>query len=246
MKYGKVIFKNGLKSPHHKLDNKQRSAIIYPMRPLQKLKKHIYIYYAPNLSHLGTTFCRFSEFAESPVFKNKIFTLKEYKKWYKSYYKNPKFTYCQDYNGFNIPDYIFTPFLQGKFDPLSKLESQLLQQIQNLPKPFYIIGVSLSSQDAPLILKHELAHAYFQLSKSYRQKMLQLINQLSTTNLYNLYKELELYGYDVSVYNDEIQAYLSEPDSIDRWYFIKLTKNSKNIIKKMQQLFDKYHNKKTL
>jgi hypothetical protein len=213
------------------------------MRPLQKLKKHIYVHYAPTLHKLGTTFCRFSEFAESPVFKNKIFTLKEYKKWYKSHYNTKTFNYCQEFHGFNVPYNIFKPFLKGKFDPLSSLESQLLQQIKNLPKPFYIIGLSLSSQDAPLILKHELAHAYFKLSKSYRRKMLILINQLSPINLYDIYLTLETYGYDVSVYNDEIQAYLSEPNSTDRWDSIKLTKNSKKIIQEMQQVFEEYHNK---
>jgi len=94
---------------------------------------------------LASTFLRFQEYYESPKFKGRIFRLEEYKKWY---IKNSpqgqqtgKFTYYSDWNGFNIPSVVLKPFYEGKFNPLSQSEKELLKMFQNKKEKFYIIGI---------------------------------------------------------------------------------------------------------
>ncbi|HVY01919.1 MAG TPA: hypothetical protein VHA12_04110, partial [Candidatus Nanoarchaeia archaeon] len=93
----------------------------------------------PNIFHiqfstrllLTSTFLRFQEHYESPKFRGKIFSLEEYKKWYIS--NSPKgketgkFTYYEDWSGFNIPGHVLEPFFQGKFDPLSLEEQHFIK-----------------------------------------------------------------------------------------------------------------------
>ena len=57
----------------------------------RKIGNNIYLLMFENQFELCSTMLRFQEYYESPKFKNKIFTLEEYKKWYSK--GNKKFTY---------------------------------------------------------------------------------------------------------------------------------------------------------
>ncbi len=60
--------------------------------------------------------------------------------WYAKRYGN--FTYYEDWAGFNVPSTAMQPFYEGKFDPLSEKERQLLQLFEGtLSERFYVIGV---------------------------------------------------------------------------------------------------------
>ena len=52
---------------------------------------------------LTQTMLRFQEHFESPKFRNKFFSLEEFKAWYITTTPNNKFTYYSDWSGFNFP-----------------------------------------------------------------------------------------------------------------------------------------------
>src|ERR1700730_3525707 len=86
--------------------------------------KGIYLLRFKTQYQLTATFLRVQEHYESPRFHGRIFSLEQYMDWYASRYGN--FTYYQDWAGFNVPSTALQPFYEGKFDPLSEKEMQLL------------------------------------------------------------------------------------------------------------------------
>lgn len=175
---------------------------------IKEIYPNIHCVYALNNKTLGSTFLRFQEFYESPEFRDKIFTLKQYKKWYKKYMKEKTFSYYSYFVGFNVPDIAFEPFLQGKFNPLSKNEKILLNYVANLKPPFYIIGVCINDKKFVRHLEHESSHALWYLDNRYQKYMLRQINNFSKNLIKNLQRKLRENGYHKKVYNDEIHAYM--------------------------------------
>jgi hypothetical protein len=158
---------------------------------------------------LASTFLRFQEHYESPRFRGKVFTLEEYKEWYTQNSpegrKTGEFTYYDDWDGFNIPSYVLTPFYQGKFDPLSRKEKTLLELLEEESKKFYVIGVFGEPKRAEVTLKHEIGHGLFYTSPSYKEEVLRLTKQF---DLRKLKRELQsTAGYHPDVMEDEIHAY---------------------------------------
>ncbi|MBN1175138.1 ABC transporter ATP-binding protein [Candidatus Woesearchaeota archaeon] len=155
---------------------------------------------------LSSTFLRFQEHYESPKFRNKIFSLEEFKEWYIK--DQGKFSYYTDWNGFNIPSKILKPFYEGKFNPLSEKEKQLLSLFKNIKGNFYIIGVHRKHKSIPDLLNHEIAHGLFYTDKEYKNKASGIIKKYDTTKIQN---ELSSKGgYHKSVLLDEVHAYGSE------------------------------------
>jgi len=147
-------------------------------------------------------------------FKNKIFSLDEFKKHYSG---NKEFTYYYDWNGFNMPDYAVKNFLAGKFDPLSPEEKWLMDNIRtnvDTSKPYYIVGYS--NGDEPTI-NHERAHALYYLSPEYKEDVDAIVDSIPKSELGTLNEFLKVRNYHPSVYKDEMQAYLMA----DKDYLIK-------------------------
>jgi hypothetical protein len=166
----------------------------------QQILKNIYLLKFDNQLDLTSTFLRFSEFYESPEFRNKIFTLEEYKKWYTQI--KGKFSYYEDWCGFNIPSNILTPFYEGKFNPLTAKEKQLLELFNKEKGDFYIIGNH--KEDKSDSIKHEIAHALFYINSVYHNSVIELLKGFDLTNPK---KELIKEGYTNEVLDDEVQAY---------------------------------------
>jgi hypothetical protein len=161
--------------------------------------------------NLGMSFLRFQENYENPHFRNKIFTMKEFKPWYKKFKNKTTFTYCTDWSGFNIPSYILDRFRKGDFDPLSKLEKQLLKAFDGKKGKFYIVG----SCSDDVIFDHEIAHAMFYINPKYKKAVL---GELEKYDLEDVKGFLKGKMYCNSVLNDEINAYFSTAgDSMRKW-----------------------------
>ena len=159
----------------------------------------IYLLIFPNQKDLASTFLRFQEHYESPKFRGKIFSLKEYKKWYVS--QQGKFSYYTDWNGFNIPSRILKPFYLGKFDPLSNREKVLLDLFKKEKEDFYIIAI-LKKNNA--VLNHEIAHGFYHTKSSYKKAVLLVLKKYNTTKLRKIL--IATSGYHKSVLDDEVHA----------------------------------------
>lgn len=177
---------------------------------LVKLFKNIYSVNFPTRRSLASTFLRFQEFYESSEFKGKIFTLKEYKKWYAvnspGGKKTGKFTYYQDWGGFNIPTYVLKPFYQGKFDPLSSKEKKFLELFKGKRGKFYIIGTY--GKVSEKLLRHEIAHGLFYTNSAYKNGVLKILRNVDKKTILKINNYLSSGSYHPEVWVDENNAYI--------------------------------------
>jgi hypothetical protein len=170
----------------------------------QRLAKGIYLLRFKTQYEITSTFLRVQEHYESPKFHGRVFTLEQYMDWYAS--KKGNFTYYQDWSGFNVPSTAFQPFYEGKFDPLSEKEKQLLRLFKGLRERFYVIGVY--DAGAKHSLTHELAHALYFIDDEYREAVREAMRGHDTLVLA---KKVAKAGYARHVIPDEIQAYIIAP-----------------------------------
>jgi len=167
------------------------------------ITEKIFLLIFENQYDITSTFLRFQEYYESPKFRGKVFTLSEFQKWYTEL--KWTFSYYTDWNGFNIPSYILTPFYAGEFNPLSKKEQMLLNLFDNIQWPFYIIGVHKSMSNVKSLLAHELSHGLFYTDTHYHNNVMNILSEYDTAAIKT---ELGLkWGYHEKVLDDEVHAY---------------------------------------
>lgn len=184
------------------------------------------------------TLVRIQEFYESPQFKNKVFTLKEFKYWYiknsNSGKISGKFTYYTDWVGFNFPDWVLKEF-KSKFK-LYKKEKEFLEIIENniIEDKFYIIGTSSKNEE---VIRHETAHALYYLNEEYKNKINEELKKLSGYIKNKIYNYLKQTGYNKDVWNDEMHAYIICPAD-----YLPVKRSTLNKIK-IKQIFETYESK---
>lgn len=153
---------------------------------------------------LSKTFLRFQEYYESPKFRGEIFTLKEFKEWYKKENNTKTFTYYTDWAGFNFPRPALSPFYEGKFDPLSAREKKLLDLLKDTPNYSYIIGISDNTE----VLNHEITHGLYCLNQEYHFSVNKYILE-NAKDFEPIFEHLKKMGYNQKVWVDEVNAYIS-------------------------------------
>jgi len=170
-----------------------------------EILKNIFLLEFETQLDLTSTFLRFQEHYESPEFRGKLFTLEQYKNWYIKI--KGDFTYYTDWSGFNIPSYVLTPFYEGKFNPLSESEKQILELLKDIPQPFYVIGVYDVPDDKQMkhLLEHEIAHRLFYTEPKYREKVLEILEKYNLDELKDWLRSLD--GYHEEVLIDEAHAF---------------------------------------
>jgi hypothetical protein len=161
---------------------------------------------ADSQKELSETFIRFQEYYESPSrkFRNKIFTLGDIKNYYSIKYGAD--LYSEMWVGFNFPSEVLVPFKQGLFDPLTTQEKELLELLKYRNDNYYIIGAQNNST-----LRHELSHAMYGYDNKYKQTIDNLIKK-NSKEFTKVSKYIIKKGYDKSVLNDELQAYITDND----------------------------------
>jgi hypothetical protein len=168
-------------------------------------KFHVYHFQMPSQYWLTSTFLRFQEFYESPKFRGQGFTLDEFQDWYVTTRANGEFSYYIDWGGFNFPSYVVDRFTPSRFGPFTRKEVWLLDQLQDVPDKFYVIGTYLNPKRAGLI-QHEVVHGLFYLYEDYAQA----VNEVVQGHDFEEFKQaLRDMGYCEEVLVDEINAYLT-------------------------------------
>jgi hypothetical protein len=184
----------------------------------QKVLDHIYLLDFKDPLELSKTFLRFQEHYESPKYRGKTFTLKEFKAWYSEAFGEGRFTYHYDWNGFNIPSYVLKAFYEI---------------FKSVEEPFYVIGVSKGDKTT---IQHETAHGLFYTNEAYKAKVLKVLDSL---DLSKFKKELRHLGYCNAVLLDEINAYMLD----NRKSFGKADLSAEpyqSAMKRLKRLFVKY------
>lgn len=157
----------------------------------------------PTQHLLAATFLRFQEHYESPKYRGKVFTWEEFMDWYAA--DRGKFSYFEDWAGFNIPSHVLRSFYRGLFDPLTLKEKALLEVFRAVEGRFYIIGTYGEQNEDTL--RHEIAHGLFYRDAAYRRQVQEI---LKTVDLAPIFKVLVKMGYGTAVLEDEAHAYLGD------------------------------------
>jgi hypothetical protein len=207
-----------------------------------QIRKNVFLVQADSQYALTSMFMRPQEFYESPFeeIRGKYFTLEQYMDRYAK--ENRKFTYFEDWSGFNIPSEYFSKFFNTfQHKDLTVKEITLKDNINTLRNnwddTFYVIGI-IKGQEK--VLKHEIAHAYWYLDFNYAAHMVDLIKETISDKLYNTASEsLIKKGYSLLFVNDEIHAYMataSREGILEIFSWDNKTRVSKNI----QKFFKEY------
>jgi hypothetical protein len=151
---------------------------------------------------LAATFLRVQEHYESSRFSGRLFSLEQFMDWYASAFG--KFTYFEDWTGFNVPSTALEPFYAGRFDPLLQKETRLLRLFERERRPYYVIGVT--SDCSRRDLTHEIAHALYFTDPEYRKDVQAAMKGCDVSVLAS---RLRAMGYNRRVIRDEVHAYLA-------------------------------------
>jgi len=199
----------------------------------------------PTQGELAASFLRPQEYYESLKFKERIpFTLDEFKKWYiansEEGKKTGKFTYYSDWDAFYVPDPSFTPFFQGRFNPLSRREKTLLNLLPEGRK-FCAIGTFKGADETDI--PHEIAHGLTYLNPDYKARVLEVVRNMNPKDR----KIMEDYlrstgaGYNPAVFEDEIHAHVCHSlDYLQKEEDVQVTESMRQTSRKLQDIFRKF------
>lgn len=169
---------------------------------------------------LAYAMCRIQEHYESPFpeIKGKVFTLGQLRSVGSSSHKGLSLYeggnhFGALFSGYNWPSYALDPFIKGMFDPLTSYEQDIVNILKYRNSDYYAIGVSedLESDLTP-VLKHEICHALYYLSSSYRKEAHIILQRMESTHqtVTKMRSYLQEAGYHPDVFMDETNAYLTE------------------------------------
>lgn len=195
---------------------------------------------------LTLSFCRIQEYfeASNPKLKGIPFTFYELiNQMMKS---DGTLDYFSFWDGFNFSGDVLLNWLDEIGD-LTDHEKKLIDNIEFNGSKFYVIGCLIGDVGT---IKHELAHAMYNLDDTYRNFMdhvyfsefLRCGKQCD-----KMRAELKKLGYADEVLIDEIQAYLStSPRKELRGDFDLDTDELKPVIKSYRKTFKKFYKSKTI
>jgi hypothetical protein len=210
---------------------------------LEMLSPDVYCIVADDAEYLCKVFVRLQEFYESPYpeIRGHWFSLDFFKSIY-SKDKDGKFTYYEDWAGFNIPGHVVLKFFTTFID-LSPKEKQLKKLLQNALKStstFYVIGVPKGDKR---VITHEFAHALYHISSTYKKSMLEISKKLPPKIRRIVFGKLKQIGYDKTVMYDELQAFFATGKINELRYFFGDSINL-DMVKGHRKIFRKYENYK--
>lgn len=181
---------------------------------LSEIRPRIFLLKFEEQYQCNMTFLRYQEYYESssPKFRNKSFSLVDFMDWYtnESPRKDRTFNYTVDWGGFNIPSRVIKELLKKGIKDPNPYDAEMNKVYQKCLKvypdgKFYFVGTI----NEGWMLKHEVAHGLFYTVPAYKKEMLALVKKLKPKLVKRLYSWLKSSGYTPSVYDDEVQAYLS-------------------------------------
>ncbi len=209
---------------------------------IKEIYPQLFLYTFSNQYELASTFIRLQEFYESPYkqIRGKYFRLEKFMDLYAKDQKKNKFTYFEDWNGFNVPSNIISKFINKFNNDFTNKEINLIKKLPlykyELSPKFYIIGIVEKGKDT---IEHETAHGLYYLNKEYRKKMLKLINEMPIPLRQMAEKYLKKIGYCKAIMKDELQSYFAtglDKGMISIWHYIIY----QSYIQKIKKIFKIY------
>jgi len=211
----------------------------------KEIRKNVFLVESITQYDMCSMFLRPQEFYESPYdeIQGKYFKLEQYMDIYAE--DKGAFTYYTDWAGFNIPSTFFRKFFEVFSYDLSKKEIALFQGINrlrtNLESGFYVIGACKEKKNQDVIA-HEIAHANWFLYPDYKEKMINLINEIPCKLYDKASDTLRNLGYTDSVIIEEIHAYIATGKRSQLISFFNWPQNSKiKIPKSIRKFYEEFN-----
>lgn len=179
----------------------------------QVAKAGIWLVTAEHGVDLGMLFLRAQEFYESGNAEvvGRPFSLLDYQRWYSLSVSDLKaFTYCHDFEGFNIPSESIARLRVTQFPDPNHYDitfAWIASCVQNLQGGRYYLVGALASNVA--VAEHELCHGLYDLIPAYREAMDADVARLPDSVTKEIQVSLAKEGYSDAVMVDEIQAYMA-------------------------------------
>jgi len=178
----------------------------------KKLGNQLLLFTFKTQKEITTTFFRMEEYYESPLkgLYEKKFSVFDF--LIESMNDDGQIDYFSKWIGFNIPGHSILEWSALHCPDYTPKETEVMNHITSkvdVLKPFYIIA---AKEQNTKVMDHEIAHALYYLNERYRGRMLDLsikMRQLDKNNYNKMIKKLRRMGYNQSVFNDEVQAYMS-------------------------------------
>jgi hypothetical protein len=218
---------------------------------IEEVRPNVFAVIVKDHYHRAMLFCRVQEYYESPnpQFRGKNFSIWDYIEWYSREHRDV-FTYTFDWGGFNIPlktawdcyeklRVSETPY-DGVMDVIIRtIEMTMFNKKNTRNWNAYIIGADSTESDT---FEHEICHGLYATNKEYKLLVDEVTETISTKDYLTFKKNLIKMGYNDSVIDDEIQAYLST-----NWEYPKFSKGvskkkCKELYKQYKQIFNRYEN----
>lgn len=186
---------------------------------------HVYVLKFKTRYELCMSFVRMQEFYESPKFRGKYFTLEDYIDYWCKNLGHGSFTYPAVWNGFNVPGNIIGDW-DNRFNDKREKEQLIMKEIHKMMykehlspskdiDKIYVIGIH-GEADNKRTLQHEIAHAMYYFNTDYRRSCKKLLNRLDKKVYKQGKKWLLSKGYCKKMVDDELQAYYSTGELVDR------------------------------
>jgi len=211
---------------------------------IKQLHDQIWLITFKNPVDLAMHFLPFQEFYESPnprFRNNPNFDTLAFIEWYAKEHDN-LFTYTTDWNGFNIPDYVF-----DRLNTSNKYITKMKRIVNNIINPnkderkFYVLGCLIGDDDT---LDHELAHAFYYINEPYKTACLEILNTYHEVRK-SFGEWLKIVGYTDEVLDDETQAYLSTgmTDAAEKCLEAKQAPHVQEVVDKFEENFQYWKDK---
>lgn len=171
-----------------------------------------------NQFDLAFTFMRIQECYEhrDQHRQNKFFTLEEVIENYAEEGPTGKFSYLDDWHGFNLNGESLEVFKTLYKNDLTKKEKALIEIVERAVQyeeaatydgKYYLIGTV-----SDIYLDHEIAHGMYHLYADYKKDSDKLTRKLPKSYRTAVYAMLKDYGYADNVLDDELNAYVATSD----------------------------------
>lgn len=180
-------------------------------------------------------FVRYQENYESPVWRDKVFTLVEFMDWYAKDQskgwsnkgtaqrgKFEMFSYPSDWGGFNVPSYVFDRLNYDTIPDINTYDEFMQSVVQVIRctsvDKFYLIGTT-DGPDVDGYLDHEISHGLYYTNETYREDAEALLEAADPTVVTRITDSLLGGGYCEEVIKDECIAYLATGLSteLEKW-----------------------------
>ena len=163
----------------------------------------------PNIKELNLDLFRMSEYYESPSKKinSKVFDILDFLEV--NINSLGKIDFFEKWPAYNITGKTLRDFRQ--FFELNRREKPIYDLLDKINKPLENVYIIANIKNDDEGFEHEIAHAFYYLSETYKKESLSLIKKMDSEVKSNIMKGFKVIGYPniKSIIDDELNAWLS-------------------------------------